>query len=411
MRGHIYSYFISRVVASITLQLIPLYVVKVGGPEHLSLAFFLIYLGNMVSSFYTEVLKGREVIGLLLGHTALTLPLILLVQGADQALMAALLASLISPLSYFSGLLHMYSYEGKRAAWKYERISRWSWLSGLFLGAVGVKLLDVEGMAELLAFSNVLLTIPLLFLLDLKPKLGRALSDIKRQGLLPLMEEKIVAMGRAEEDYLRRFAIKVKSYGPLFPRPVFISLGRPSRLTLKASLAFFGMGLVYSQLVGYERASGVDSSTVFFFSALSSLITLIFYRKASGYKNLDLPILGRGLTFVMLASMSPNLGLFLLFHVIEGVTWAYLIVPLYEISLNKSTKQLGFVNFIRFSFWMMGSLLSHNVLVLGYSGLFVIASLFLFASTLVGVDNQSEVEGVVNKLAVKRLSALVKIKV
>ena len=113
----------------------------------------------------------------------------------------------------------------------------------------------------------------------------------------------------------------------------------------------------------------------------------------------------------MLASMSPNLGLFLLFHVIEGVTWAYLIVPLYEISLNKSTKQLGFVNFIRFSFWMMGSLLSHNVLVLGYSGLFVIASLFLFASTLVGVDNQSEVEGVVNKLAVKRLSALVKIKV
>ncbi len=318
-------YSIPRVVASIAFQLLPLYIASNGDPEHLSMAFALMYLGNMISSVYTGLLNGREVAGIVLGHVMLTIPLLLMVQGINQALIATFLASIIAPLSYFSGMLHMHRYEGDRAAWKFERISRWSWLLGLILGALGVEVLGVEGMAITLAAVNLVLTFPLISWTDLKPKLNRALYEIKRNGLLPAMEEGIDVLSRAEERSLKSLIVKIKAHSPLFPRPAFISLGKPSKLTLKVSMAFFGMGLVYSQLVGYDKSSGISDSAIFLLSALSSLITLISYKKASGHSNLDIPILGRSLTFIMLASMAPDLHIFLIFHVIEGVTCAFLI--------------------------------------------------------------------------------------
>ncbi len=395
-------YSIPRVVASITLQLLPLYIASEGSPEHLSIAFALMYLGNMISSVYTSLLDGKEVVGIVLGHVMLTVPLLLMVQGINQALIATFMASVIASLTYFSGMLHMHRYEGDQAAWKFERISRWNWLLGLILGALGVGTLGVKGTAISLAAINLALTFPLIAWTDLRPKLNKAFHEIRKDGLLPAMEEGINALSRAEERSLRSLTVKLKAHSPLFPRPTFISLGKPSKLTLKASIAFFGMGLVYSQLVGYEKSSGVSDSTIFLLSALSSLITLISYKKASGYSNLDVPILGRSLTFIMLASMAPSLHVFLIFHVVEGITWAFLIVPLYEIALKKSTRQLGFVNFVRFLFWMLGSLVSPYIVSLGYRPLFLTSAVVLLASTNVKIG---EGRGLVRRL-VSRASSL-----
>ncbi len=386
-----------RLLSSILYQLAPLAVIEYGGgPEYLSLSFFLIYLGLMVGNLvWTRVLapKERHVPGIALGHLALAIPgVVVSYPGVQAALLSSFLIAFLSPISYFSGLFYAYDIlrDPSEASSSYESVSGWSWLTGLFLGAL---ILEWAGIVELALISVVMdvLLAPIVILalrIPIISILRRAYEE--EIGLLPIIEEGIEAVGRAEEEALE-WTIALLSRvarGTLFQKPSYLLPGLPRQgvpFSLKVFLAFVGLGLAYPQLVGVQKALGLDNSQIYLLSAVSSMASSLLYRRAgrgNEIKNLDLSLMIRSamlfsVLIVLMGLLSP-LEYFLFFMILDGATWSFIMVSISRRGLRISLEYLGKVNFVRSLGWSMGALLGG--FLAGLAGLNV---LYMISATLV----------------------------
>lgn len=391
-----------RFLSSILYQMAPLAVLEYGGgPEHLSISFFLMYLGLMIGNLaWTKVLapKERHVPGILLGHLSLILPSIVAsYSSVYAALVSSFLVALLSPISYFAGLFYSYDHlkDPSKASSSYESVSGWAWLAGLLSGGFVLHFNSIRTLALLTVALDLLLT-PIEIIVLRIP----VLSILKRayeeeMGLLPLMEEGIDALQRAEEIALEWTVVSISrvARGTLFHRPAYVILSLPKvgvSFGIKVFVAFIGMGLAYPQLVGVEKSLGLSSSQIYLLSALSSLASSSFYGRAGRgdeMRNLDISLLIRSLMLfsvptVILGLLSP-LEYFLAFMVVSGATWSFIVVSISKRGLKVSSEYLGQINFVRSLGWSIGALaggflarwLGSNILYFLSASLVLIASL------------------------------------
>ena len=378
-----------RLLSATLYQLAPLAVLEYGGgPEHLSLSFFLMYLGLMMGNLaWTRVLapRDRHVPGIALGHLSLVVPgLVLSYPNVYAALLSSFLVAFLSPVSYFAGLFHAYDKlkDPSEASSSYESVSGWAWLAGLLLGAF---VLDSVSIGELAMFSVLmdLLLLPLLIASLRIPVLSVLRRAYEEEiGLLPMIEEGIEAVHRAEEGALEWTMAMMSrvARGTLFHRPAYLLFSLPKvgvPFSLKVFLAFLGLGLAYPQLVGVQRALGLSNSQIYLLSALSSLVSSTLYRRAGGgdeIRNLDLSLLARSAILfsvpTVLLGTIPPLGYFSVFMVLDGATWSYIMVSISRRGLKVSLEYLGQVNFVRSLGWSIGALLGG--FMANYAGLVVL---------------------------------------
>ncbi|MDK2373420.1 MAG: hypothetical protein QI197_08605 [Candidatus Korarchaeota archaeon] len=392
-----------RLLSSILYQLAPLAVLEYGGgPEHLSLSFFLMYLGLMVGNLtWTRALapKERHVPGIALGHLSLVVPgLVVSYPDVYAALLASFLVAFLSPISYFSGLFYAYDQlkDPSEASSSYESVSGWAWLSGLFLGAFILHSMNIEGLALLSVLIDLLL-IPLIVASLRIPVLSILRKAYEEEiGLLPIIEEGIEAVHRAEEEALEwTMALMSRvARGTLFQKPAYILLSLPKvgvPFSLKVFLAFMGLGLAYPQLVGVQKALGLNNSHIYLLSALSSLVSSTLYKRAGRgdeVRNLNLSLLARSAMLfsvptVLLGIFSP-FEYFIAFMILDGATWSFIMVSISRRGLRVSLEYLGQVNFVRSLGWSIGALLGG--FVTSYAGLVILyevsAVLVMLASVI-----------------------------
>ncbi len=392
-----------RLLSSILYQLAPLAVLEYGGgPEHLSLSFFLMYLGLMIGNLaWTRALapKERHVPGIALGHLSLIVPgLVASYPDVYAALLSSFLVAFLSPISYFAGLFHAYDQlkDPSEASSSYESVSGWAWLAGLFLGALILHSMSIEELALLSVLIDLLL-MPLIVAslrIPVMSILRRAYEE--EIGLLPIIEEGIEAVHRAEEEALEwTMALMSRvARGTLFQKPAYILLSLPKvgvPFSLKVFLAFIGLGLAYPQLMGVQKALGLNNSHIYLLSALSSLVSSTLYKRAGRgdeIRNLNLSLLVRsGMLFsvptVLLGICSP-LEYFIAFMILDGATWSFIMVSISRRGLKVSLEYLGQVNFVRSLGWSIGALLGG--FVASYTGLIILygvsAVLVMLASVI-----------------------------
>ncbi len=392
-----------RFLSSIVYQLAPLAVLEYGGgPEHLSLSFFLIYLGLMMGNLaWTKVLapKHRHVVGIALGHLALIVPSVISsIPDVSAALTASFLIAFLSPVSYFAGLFYTYDQlkDPSEASAAYESVSGWAWFAGLVLGGISLNFLDISTLALVIAA----LDLALFPIMALSLKIP-VLSILKRayeeeMGILPIIEEGLEAVHRAEEEALEWTLAMMSrvTRGTLFQRPTYILLGVPKvgvPFSLKVFLAFLGLGLAYPQLVGIQKSLGLGNSEIYILSALSSLVSSLFYPRAGKgeeVRNLDLSLIVRSLALytvptVVLGLFTP-LEYFVAFMIIDGATWSYIIVSISRRGLKVSLEHLGRVNFIRSLGWSIGALLGGFIIsTVGLSVLYALAATLVLVSSII----------------------------
>ncbi len=378
-----------RLLSSILYQLAPLAVLEYGGgPEHLSLSFFLMYLGLMIGNLaWTKALapKERHVPGIALGHLSLIVPgLVASYPDVYAALLASFLVAFLSPVSYFAGLFHAYDQlkDPSEASSSYESVSGWAWLAGLLLGALILHSMSIEELALLSVLIDLLL-MPLIVASLRIPVLNILRRAYEEEiGLLPIIEEGIEAVHRAEEEALEwTMALMSRvARGTLFQKPAYILLSLPKvgvPFSLKVFLAFIGLGLAYPQLVGVQKALGLNNSHIYLLSALSSFTSSTLYKRAGRgdeIRNLDLSLLARSAMLfsvptVLLGMFSP-LEYFIAFMILDGATWSFIMVSISRRGLKVSLEYLGQVNFVRSLGWSIGALLGG--FVASYAGLIIL---------------------------------------
>ncbi len=392
-----------RFISSIIYQLAPLAVLDYGGgPEQLSLSFFLMYIGLMLGNItWTKALspRHRHSIGIPLGHLALAIPLLTLtVRNVYFALISSFLIAFISPISYFSGLFYAYDELGdsSTASSSYESVSGWAWFSGLVAGGLALNFLDIST----LALVGIILNLALfpIIIASLKINVVKILKRMyeEEMGVLPIIEEGLEAVHRAEEEALEWTLAKMSraTRGTLFQRPSYLLLGIPRRgapFSLKIFLVFIGLGLAYPQLIGVQKILGLNNSEIFMLSALSSLTSSIFYSKAGRgeeIKNLNYSVMTRSLMLlsvpIAIMKLIPPLGYFIAFMILDGATWSFILVSISRRGLKVSLEYLGRVNFIRSLGWSIGALLGgFTSELIGLDGLYVISAALIILASMV----------------------------
>jgi len=373
-----------------------------GGPEYLSICFFLMYLGMMIGNLaWTKALipRDRHAPGVALGHLALVLPsLVASYPDIHAALAASFLTAFLSPVSYFSGLFLAYDEleDPSETPSSYASISGWAWFSGLVLGGVMLRIVSIGSLAAIIALMDMAL-----FRLVALPLGIPVLSVLKRaykeeMGLLPIIEEGIEAVRKAEEEALEWTVASMSrvARGTLFHRPAYVLIGLPKvgiPFGLKVFLAFVGLGLAYPQLVGVQRSLGLDSSQIYMLSALSSLMSSAFYPKAGKgdeMRNLNASLLARSLMLysvpsVVLGLLSP-LSYFIGFMALDGITWSFITVSISRRGLTVSLEYLGRINFVRSLGWSIGALLGGFMAnSLGVTPLYVASATLVMVASFV----------------------------
>ncbi len=392
-----------RFLSSIIYQLAPLAVLDYGGgPEHLSFSFFFIYLGLMLGNIaWTKVLspKHRHTAGISLGHLALTIPLLALtIRDVNAALVASFLIAFISPISYFSGLFYAYDKlkDSSAASSSYESVSGWAWFFGLVVGGIALNFLSIN----MLALIGIILDLALFPVIVASLRID-VLKVLKRMyeeeiGVLPVIEEGLEAVQKAEEEALEWTLAQMSrvARGTLFQKPSYLLLGIPRRgvpFSLKIFLAFIGLGLAYPQLVGVEKSLGLNNSEIFMLSALSSLISSIFYSRAGRgeeIENLNYSTMMRSLMLlsipIVITKIIPPLEYFIAFMILDGATWSFILVSISRRGLKVSLEYLGQVNFIRSLGWSIGALLGGFASELvGLTGLYIASATLVFLSSII----------------------------
>lgn len=391
-----------RFLSPILYQIAPLAVLEYGGgPEHLSTSFFLMYLGLMIGNLvWVKALipEKRHAPGIALGHLSLMLPaLVARYPNVYAALASSFLIALLSPISYFANLFYAYDHlkDPSKTSSSYESVSGWAWLAGLIAGGLILHFTSLE----VLALLTVILNLPLALIEMLILRIP-ILSILKRAyeeeiGLLPLLEESIEAMQRAEEEAIEWTLVSISrvARGTLFNKPAYIILSLPkvgAPFDIKVFIAFIGLGLAYPQLMGIQKFKGLDSSQIYLLSALSSFMSSVFYGRASKgdeVRNLDISLLIRSFMLfsvpaVVMGLVSP-LEYFLVFMVLDGATWSFIVVSISRRGLKVSSEYLGQINFVRSLGWSIGAL-SGGLLAIRFglsilyalsAGLMMIASL------------------------------------
>ncbi len=384
-------------------QLAPLAVLDYGGgPEHLSFSFFFMYIGLMLGNMiWTKALspRHRHTTGISLGHLALIIPLLALtIEDINVALIVSFLIAFISPISYFSGLFYAYDKLGDSSVTSssYESVSGWAWFSGLVVGGTALNFLSIS----MLALAGIILDLALfpMIVISLEINVVRILRKIYEEeiGVLPIIEDGLEAVQRAEEEALEWTLAQISraTRGTFFQRPSYLLLGIPRKgvpFGLKVFLAFIGLGLAYPQLVGVQKSLGLNNSEIFMLSALSSLISSIFYSRAGKggeVKNLNYSAMMRSFMLlsvpvVIMKIISP-LEYFIAFMILDGATWSFILVSISRRGLKVSLEYLGHVNFIRSLGWSIGALFGGFAFeLIGLTGLYISSATLVFLSSIV----------------------------
>jgi len=394
-----------RFLASIIYQLVPLAVLEYGGgAEDLSLSFFLMYIGLMMGNItWTRALapKGRHSAGIALGHLSLILPsLTILARDVNAALLSSFLISFLSPISYFAGLFYAYNElkDPSKASAGYESISGWSWFIGLVFGGISLSILTIDQLAMAAIFLDIAAFPVLTAVLSIPVRsvLKRAYEE--EIGILPIIEEGLNAISKAEEEALEWTMAMVHrvTRGTLFQKPAYISIGKPhlhAPFNMKVFLGFIGLGLAYPQLVGLEKSMGLTNSHIYMLSALSSFISSLFYSRAGRgdeVRNLDISFIVRGILLLSVPALTIGLvaplEYFVVFMVLDGMTWSYILVSISRRGLNESLEYLGAINFVRSLGWSIGALVGGFIVeLIGLELLYSISSAIVLLGALIGV--------------------------
>ncbi len=396
-----------KLVMAIMSTLIILYVIDVGGrAEEVSLTVATLTLGGLIGSLLWSYLinRAKNKLGFyLLGYLGLIFPSLILYFSQDflLILISAFFFSFVTASTYFAGLF-MISKTKKgmdKMIGRFEEVGGWAWVAGLVLGTLLTSFLNLRTIFLILGILS------LLSILLIVPSLERKLlvkfkEKIKEEelGLLPMVERGVEFILKEEEFVVHHFfrGLGAVVKGPLSLTHPIVKIGLPKThiyFHLSFLLLFISFGLVSSQIINFQKQNGLSDSLVFMFSLLSSVVAAIFYSKASKTKNLEKTLKCmyalRGLMFLVVGIpfllFYPFIYfLFFTFFLVDGFTWAHILILSNSNILRVAKGEIGLNNFFRSIGFIIGSFLAGIVVSsLGFFTNFLMASIIVFMVALI----------------------------
>jgi len=374
MRVNIPSSFFAiaplKILGAVTSTLLVLAVIAIGGGgEEVAIVMSLALAGNLSGVLlWSRVLSysRKYVTGYIGGYVGIFITLILLYDKSITSIyVASFLLIFMMNLTYLSAMFLVaeeYSDKLGEMMSRLESVGGWAWVAGLGIGAAIVDLLDYITLITLLtliSFIGILLSIVLLAPSIIK----RIIEGFKKDlGLLPLLDMSLQKIIEYEETIPETIlsGIHVIFSGSIMNFPIYIRFRGISkeRLLLYSAILtqFLAFGLVYSQLITYLKGLGYVDSFIYIFSMVGSVVSALMYPRAGRVTTISKYLISsnilRIVLFIMLIILEytpPILktAILILFAVIDGYTWAYIVIILNLIAIKHSKEEVGISNFIR----------------------------------------------------------------
>ena len=366
-----------KAVLAIISTLIALMAIHLGASSvEVGVIIALMTIGNLLGSLIWAkvVAQTRKYVTFyLFGNLGLFIGCLLLLDETMEGVYAAALTiPLLSASTYFSALFLVneeFSDRLSEMVGRFESIGGWAWVGGLVFGVIAAKALSPFDFSAVLTIASFLAIFYASSLLGGKI-LHRAIEGLKKDfGLLPLLDsalEKVVGFEEvAIEEVLTGFHEVLT--GDVVQYSQYFKIAIPREYLafyLSQVVAFVSFGLVYPQLVPIMKMKGFEDSIVYLISLTSSIIAALTYTRVGKTQDprraLFTSYATRALLFFALVasiwlSAEAALALLLFFSLLDGYTWAYIVILLNLSAMNISKEAVGVSNFMRNLGYVAGS--------------------------------------------------------
>ncbi|HDM05921.1 MAG TPA: MFS transporter [Candidatus Aenigmarchaeota archaeon] len=393
-----------KIVSAIFSPLIVLLTISLGGgASEVSFVFSSLTFGSLLGSLIWGNISFRTAHRrriFILGFFGLTLStfLLLFVKEIILIIFIAFIFSFLTTATLFAALAmiaHRYK-KITKAIGNFEKVGGWAWVVGLIIGFFITSFLSAR---EILVFLFLISLISLFYVFYVFKRkfLEKFAEDMMKDfGLLTWVEKGIEIASRQERKLMRiltAFPHVTRSAFPLisiiipkFPRRHFL-------LHFTFFLLFLSFGLAFSQQITLIKEKGFTDNIVFLVSLISSIMAAIFYSKVYTVENLKdvlTKMFGIRIFMFILLTISvslsdlPFLFISIIFSLLDGFSWAYIVILSNSMMIKISRTEVGINNFFRSIGYIVGSFIS-GVLVneFGFATNFflavVLSSLSLFS--------------------------------
>ncbi len=373
-----------------------------------SIVFSLIMAGNMLASIifgkylFNSKRKGFLIVLGFVG-TLFSTSIILKADSIELLSLAVFIYSLLSNSTYFASLSILSDLKKYELVGRIEEIGGWAWVLGLFFGAFAVKILGMQAVLQLLVIFSVLSLIYSIYILDvirakiIKAEIRKRRKKIKieESGLLILLEKGLEIFEKEVDVVARKVSASMHSIvrSPYMLPFTHMKVSLPKK-NLDIHITFFALflsfGIVFSQIVAFMKDKGIENSTIFIFSLVSSILSAMFYKKAVNVYDIRGFVGIRLLMLVVLVISILAHGyyftiLMLLFYLLNGYTWAYIVVSPNKMFIEHSKGDLGVNNFFKNLGYAIGGIFSGFIVEsAGFLACFVVSFTIILLTYLFG---------------------------
>ncbi len=373
-----------------------------------SIVFSLIMAGNMLASIifgkYLFNIKRKGLL-IVLGFvgTLFSTSIILKAKSIEMLSLAVFIYSLLSNSTYFALLSILSDLKKYELVGRIEEVGGWAWVLGLLFGAFAVKILGMQAVLQLLVISSILSLIYSIYILDvLRAKIIKAgirkrrkKIKIEESGLLILLEKSLEIFEKEVDVVAKKVSASMHSIvkSPYMLPFIHMKVSLPKK-NLDVHITFFALflsfGIVFSQIVAFMKDKGIENSTIFIFSLVSSILSAMFYKKAVDVYDIRGFV---GIRLLMLAILLISIlahgyyfaFLMLLFYILNGYTWAYIVVSPNKMFIEHSKGDLGVNNFFKNLGYAIGGIFSGFIVEsAGFLACFAVSSAIILLTYMFG---------------------------